>query len=92
MSSVVAQAREAVTAIRQSREIIRSSSESWKRIIKADSHDEAKRLGELLQNDATGLAPLFAPKLIRITVAHREVQGWIVEIQIATGTETEFGE
>ena len=83
VSYLVDQAITAVSAIRHSNDLIRSSSTPWDTIIKVRSQDDAKRLAVMLRDYTTDLGPLFAPKVISIDVVEHGHNAWGVRIQIA---------
>ena len=83
VSYLVEQALAAVSAIRHSSDLIRSSSTPWATIIKVRSQDDAERLAVMLRDYTPDLGPLFAPKVVGIDTVEHEHDGWGVRIQIA---------
>ena len=83
MSYLVDQAITAVSAIRHSNDLIRSSRTPWDTIIKVRSQDDARKLAVMLRDYTTDLGPLFAPKVISIDVVEHGHNAWGVRIQIA---------
>ena len=80
---LVEQSLAAVSAIRHSSDLIRSSSTPWATIIKVRSQDHAQRLAAMLRNCTTDLGPLFAPKVVSIDMVEHEHDGWGVRLQVA---------